>query len=200
MRRLIFFVLVEIFFLSGCVNLGPRVDVPSTTYTLDAQIPSPKKWGATSKILLVNPGQAAPGFKTDKIAYQQQDYVLKYYALHRWLAPPVSLIGSALAQNLSNTGAFKAVFDNPLYTGEVDAVISLALIRLQQDFSGDKSQVHLTLQCVIANPVTHKLLASRVFDQVVSAAPNPDGAAQAANLALAKLMPSLVDFVVQTVH
>lgn len=186
-------------FLSACVNLGTTKNPDIQSYTLNYVQQSQAKTSAQTgkKVLMLGLGQAAPGFRSEKMVYQQGDYQLKHYALHRWVASPVSLITPIFSDALSASNVFKAVVNAPLFAGKVDVQVNVELLALEQIFHGNTSVERLALQVVIVDMRRNQLIATRRFETAVPAEPNPEAGVAAANQALAELIPQMVNFVVK---
>ena len=185
--------------IAACVSLSPVRQQNIQTYTLNYSAAWSPRFKATPKTLIVGVGQAAPALRSEKMWYQQDPYELKYYALHRWITPPASLITPLFAKALSETGAFKAVVSTPLYVGKADAQIEVALLTLQQNFTENTSEEQLIVQVIIIDAKQHQLIAAKRFEAKVPAAPTPEGGVIAANAALKQLMPQMIAFVMKRV-
>ncbi len=184
--------------LVGCMNFAPTSHQDTQTYTLgeNLMVP-PKHYEAKPVTVMVNFGQALPGLQTDRMAYEKNgDFQLRYYAYHRWVAPPVTLLTTSITNALAQTDAYKAVVNAPMYVGKVDYQVGVQLLALQQNFSSDTaSQEKLSLQIVVIDARNNQIVAAKRFEQVVEAAPNAEGGVAAANQALAQLMPNVVQFI-----
>lgn len=187
--------------LIACIHIGAPVSEPAQNYTLVNLSSAPVHAPYTGKVVAVGSGEALPRVRSSSMLYQQKDFQLKEYALHRWLVPPVSMMAPIIASELDRTGAFKAVVSAPSYAGMPNYQISVVLERLQQNFvSQQKSTEQLVLQLILVNMKTNQVLAAKTFSAEVDAAPDAPGGVLAANQALAQLMPGMIQFIVQTLR
>jgi ABC-type uncharacterized transport system auxiliary subunit len=193
--------------VSACINLGPSHEINTKLYTLSVDSSAVAHAVPTGKTLRINVGEAAPSIHGNAMLYQQNDYQLKEYALHRWSTPPVAMIVEAFENQLTATHAFAAVVRAPMYAGLVDYQIGIELQKLQQNFvstPGAKndgcSQEELAVKLIIIDMKKNKVIASQLFSQSVVAGPNAPSGVGAANQALKKLMPQMVQFVLDSTH
>lgn len=190
-------------FLCSCINFMPARHVDMKSYTLSATpVKDVTHYAYKPLVVMINFGQATPGFQGDRMIYLQTgDNQLKYYAYHRWVLPPVTLITSALATALSNTGAYKAVMNAPSYVGNIDYQVSAQLLSLQQSFVGSsQSQEKLALQIAVIDAKTNYIVATKRFEEIAEAMPNAEGGVMAANQALTKMMPAIIQFIYSSIE
>ena len=186
--------------LSACINLGSSHGVNTKLYTLSVDSPVVAHVAPTGKTVRISVGQTAPSIHGNAMLYQQNDYQLKEYALHQWSTPPVAMITEAFENQLSATDAFAAVVRAPMYAGLVDYQIGIELQKLQQNFIVNSSQEEIALKLIIIDMKKNKVIAAQLFSQSVVAEPNAPGGVVAANQALTKLMPQMIQFVLDTIH
>jgi ABC-type uncharacterized transport system auxiliary subunit len=188
-------------FLSACVNLGPapKEHVESYVLAVPADTTPSQKLPLRQITVQVGLGQAAIGYRRDGMAYQDKANQINYFAYHRWLSPPVMMITNEIAKTLNQAGVYQAVVAAPLYAGNVTYQIGVQLLALKQDFSDNNthSQEQLSLQVVVVRVSDNKTMAAKTFETNEEAAPTPEGGVIAANHALAKLMPSISQFVLK---
>jgi len=92
------------------VNLGPQQQAPkSQTYTLEYPPPAPSPGPPLSYILRVEPIEAIPFYRTDKIVYRETPFRREAYRYHKWQAPPGEMITYLLLRDLRAAGIFSAV-------------------------------------------------------------------------------------------
>jgi ABC-type uncharacterized transport system auxiliary subunit len=187
--------------LTACIRFGSSEREGMQDYTLSNPEKILPQSTYTGKVVMVHAGTSFPGMRDTGIVYTQQDLQLKKYALHHWIAPPATIIAPIFAGQLESTGSFKAVVTAPTYAGKADYQIYLVLQKLQQDFlSAKKAKETLVLQLILIHMQTNQVLAAKVFQASTDAAPDASGSVVAANQALAQLMPSMIEFVVHTLH
>ncbi|MCD6047724.1 MAG: hypothetical protein K0S08_1371 [Gammaproteobacteria bacterium] len=187
--------------LTACVNLGPAPKEHIESYVLtvpDAAMPA-QKLPMRQITVQVGLGQAVVGYRSEGMAYQDKANQVNYFAYHRWLSPPVTMITTEIAKALNQTGAYQAVVAAPLYAGNVTYQIGVQLLALKQDFSDNNthSQERLSLQVVVVRVSDNKTMAAKTFETNEEAAPTPEGGVVAANQALARLIPSIMQFVLK---
>lgn len=78
----------------------------------------------------------------------------------------------------------------------VDLRLDINLIRLQQEFFQQPSQVRVTLRAKLIDVASSHILSTQLFE-AVEPAPSEDaaGGVQAANLAVARLLREVTEFV-----
>jgi cholesterol transport system auxiliary component len=164
--------------LGGCsaASLLPKPPAPAARYTLDdgaMQAPSAAAAGAAPRpgapVLLVVQTTAAPGFDGTRMVYLRRPQQLESFAFHEWVEPPARLLAPLLLRHLQGTGAFRAVLLAPTV-----AVASLRLetelIRLQQDFTVQPSQLRLTLRAVLLDSARREVVFAQTFDESLATA------------------------------
>jgi cholesterol transport system auxiliary component len=184
--------------LSGC--LGPISTQEVKIYTLKAlrnlTIPTASR---SQKTLLVTTPIANPGFYSNKMAYEQIPYRLRYFSQHRWVASPAQMILPVLADYVRSAGYFKAVLVAP-FSGNSDYRLDTHLIALQQEFIQPISKVRLVLQVTVINNVSNQVIAWHRFEQLIPTQSNdPYSGVLAANAALSKVAQQISQFVIRSV-
>ena len=159
--------------LGGCsASLLPKPPAPAARYTLDegdapgeaAAAPPPP--GAP--VLLVAQPLAAAGFESAQMIYLRSAQRLESFAFHEWAEPPARMLAPRLLRALQATGAFRAVLMAPT-AAVADLRLETELVRLQQDFTVQPSQVRLTLRAVLLDSKTRRVVGSQTFDGAVAA-------------------------------
>lgn len=156
--------------LTACSVLSPIKTPQIHTYTLtsyDASAISQRHQG----VLLVSTPTAAPGYQSTSMIYTLRPYELKSFAQNRWTAPPADLLAPIVLQNLQASGCFQAVVATP-FIGDTDFKLDTQLLRLQQEFRGETSQIHMMLQFTLSNSVTHEVVMDRRIEAVVPTTAN----------------------------
>lgn len=152
------------------------------------------------KTLLVAMPLANPGYETSNMIYESIPYNLRYFASHRWVAPPAQMIMPILADTIRATGYFKVVATVP-FSGVSDYRLVTHLVKLQQEFIQPTSQVRLVMQVAVINSATNAVIASRRFKTLVAAQSNdPYSGVLATNKALNTMASQIAIFVKQTVR
>lgn len=186
--------LVAVVALAGC-TLPQDNSPPPQAYLLDGSGYAPPAARRNSgKTLLVAAPKAAPGFDSNQIAYIKEPLKLDYYSNNVWSDTPAKMLLPILVRAFEGTGAFKAVISPPAPT-LADMRVDVDVIRLQQEFMTQPSQVRLTARIKVLNMRNGQVLATQVFE-ALAPAPSEDayGAARAANAAVQKLLGDLIPF------
>jgi cholesterol transport system auxiliary component len=196
--------------LSGCSNLLPKPTAAPARHVLDAgQQPALAAPGASpalpaspdspdSPVLTVTAPRAAPGHESRRMVYVKQPGQLQAFAFHEWAEPPAQLLAPLLVQALLDQGGFRAVLQAPTAAGG-GWLLETELLRLQQDFSTEPSQVRLSLRAVLLDGSTRQVLAQRTFDaQVAAARGDPVAGVQASQLAAQQVLKALAVFCADT--
>lgn len=189
--------------LGGCGALKPVSTPPPAFYALDsarseatAPVVKSRRWrdGNPAPTLIVNPPHAAAGFDSKRIIYVREPHQLEYFAHSEWVDTPARMIVPLIVAAVENSGAFRAVVLTPsAATG--DLRLDTEIMRLQQDFSRQPSQVRFTLRAYIVDNTTRQVLAQGEFDATVPAAgDDPRSGVRAANRAVHEVLESLAGF------
>jgi cholesterol transport system auxiliary component len=184
--------------LGACSALHPVPPAPANFYTLDsgnsiALAPAP----AGAATLIVNPPHAAAGYDSSRILYVRSGHKLEYFANSQWVDPPARMLAPLLVAALAGSGAFRAVVLTPSAAAG-DLRLDVEIVRLQQDFSAQPSNVRFTLRAYLVDDRSRAVLAWREFDaSVPSVSEDPYGGVQAANLAVQKVLADVATFCVE---
>jgi cholesterol transport system auxiliary component len=182
---------------AGCSTLLPKAAPPPAFYALgDGTAALPRLAPASAarsagRTLSVSPLTAAPGFDSARMVYLQQPHQLAHYAQSEWVDTPAHMLAPLVVAALVDGGAFAAVVAGPSGAA-ADLRLDLALLRLQHDFTGERSHVRLTLRATLVDTATRRVREQRTIDEAVDA-PREDayGGVLAANLAVARALTRL---------
>ena len=160
-------------------------------YVLQAQAAPPQADSPGSRVLMIAQVRAEAGYDTRQIAYSDVPFTLNYYSRSEWADEPARLITPLLATVIAQTSAYRAVLTQPTPV-LADRRLDVELLRLQQDFLTQPSQLQLSLRASLSDAGSNSLIASRLFE-VSEPAPSEDayGGVQAANQALSKVLGEL---------
>lgn len=186
--------------LSACSLLTPKATAPPSFYALDFVAPAtapsaPAVTPAGLLTLIVNPVRAASGFDSQRIIYLREPHKMEYFARSEWVDTPARMLGPLLVSALSQNGGFQAVV---MASGSASADLRLdtEIVRLQQEFFSNPSQVRLTLRAYLVDEKTRRVVAWQEFDQRVDAtADNAQAGVVAANRAVHAVVNELAQFV-----
>lgn len=183
-------IIILMVLLSGC-SLGPVKSTPVSSYTLTAGEQTPQPTRHSKQVLLIATPTAASGYQSADMIYTLDRYELKSFAKHRWVAPPADMLQPLLLQSLQNSGCFGAVVAPP-FSGSADLVLDTKILTLQQEFSGNTSQVTLALQTTLSDSTTHKVVLNQQLQTTVSVSVNtPYAGVIAANQATQQLLQEI---------
>lgn len=170
---------------------------PEQTYLLDIPLPTIPPANPTGKTLLVSMPQAAPGFDTPAQVYIRTPSRLEYYSKSQWVASPARMLLPLLISRLEATGQFKAILSavtsSPIIS---EWRLDTEIIRLQQEFLTEPSQVRLVLRAQLLDLVARQVLATQTFE-ITKSAPSQDaeGGLLATNQVVAQLLKKIAEWV-----
>ncbi|MBC7715316.1 MAG: membrane integrity-associated transporter subunit PqiC [Pseudorhodobacter sp.] len=214
-------IFVMAFVLAGCGSLLPSPPPTPSFYRLGSVGPAlrDQPLSAIGPTLLVHPMRAASGFDSTHIVYSRSPSQLEHFARSEWADTPARMLAPWLVEVLiaelvgsegkggSGSSGSSGSSGNSGGSGGVGAVLlapssalndyslDTDLIRLQQDFSVQPSQVRLTLRVSLIQTSTRRVLGVREFDaSQPSATDDPRGGVQAAQAAAARVLQEVAQF------
>jgi cholesterol transport system auxiliary component len=186
--------------LGGCsaASLLPKPPAQAARYTLDdgaMQASSAAASGAAPRpgapVLLVAQTTAAAGFDGTRMVYQRRPQQLESFAFHEWVEPPARMLAPLLLRHLQGTGVFRAVLLAPT-VAVATLRLETELIRLQQDFTAQPSQLRLTLRAVLVEVATRQVLLAQTFDEsTATSADDPVAGVAAAQILTQRVLAAL---------
>lgn len=181
--------------LAGCSALQPVKQEPVSTFALEAVLDRPGAVPAhDAPNLVIAPTRAWPGFDSPRMVYVRTPHELEYFARNQWVDTPARMLTPLLTQAAESSGAFGAV--SATGSGVIAPLrLESEIVRLQQEFMGVPSRVHLTLRVQVIDVAARKVLATREFD-VAEKAPSEDpyGGVVAANRAVSRVLGEVREF------
>ena len=160
---------------TACSSWLPPPSLPPALYTLDAAAaaeaaPAAPRRGPT---LIVNRPQAAAGFDTPALLYQREPQRLERFAHSEWVDTPARMLAPLIVEALGRSGEVGGGFG--AVTGAASAAVGewrldTQIVRLQHDFGPLPSRVRFTLRATLLDEATHRVLATREFDETVASA------------------------------
>ena len=188
MKKLL--LLFSLILLSACQPVGlPAVN----TFTFQPQYLTTHV-ATINKVLFVATPTAAPGFKTNKIAYSERAFQIKYFTRNEWIDPPAQMLLPVLAEALQRSHRFKSVVIEP-FTGNADLRLDTQILQLIQQFNGPHSSNFLVvIRGQLLDLHSGRVLASRIFSYSQPVGHKIYDAIIAANLALSKILDSMTHF------
>lgn len=188
--------LAPILLLTACTGLSAPKVANQNIYVLEAGPAIPASPVKRDMVLAISVPRALPGFDTPQMAYVQRSYELNYFVTSRWADTPSRMLEPLIAQAMVQTESFRAVMP---VSGEIpaDVRLDIQLVRLQQDFKTQPSRVQLTLRAQLVDVRGKRLLASKQFDEVETAAgEDAYGGVTATNRLLQRALGALAEFTV----
>lgn len=191
------FLMLCLALLTGCGGLLPKPAPAPARFTLDGAraASAARAVAADAPVLVVAVPRAAPGFDSPQMVYLRRPQELQAYAFHVWVDTPAQMLAPLLVRALQDSGAFRAVLQAP---SAASAALRLEtdLLRLQQDFGTQPSQLRLTLRAVLIDSTTRQTIAWREFDTSVPAgSDDAPGGVAAAQAATQQVLAALARFV-----
>ena len=185
------------FALSSCsLPLGPqRTQQTTRSYVLQAPAESmPQPANPNGPVLLVSPILSAAGFDTSRMAYMRTPHEIEYFASHRWVDSPASMLDPLLVQTAEQTGLFRSVVGSGSGV-KADLRLDSRLIHLQQVCRLNPSQLQLALRVTLVKVSSARAVASRTLSvsEPIDAR-SPYAGVEAANRAVARLLLQLQEF------
>lgn len=179
--------------LGACSALPSPPEAPST-YVLEPQMGGVQRRPAGNLVIAVGTPRAYSGFDTAQMAYVRRAHEIEYFTKSRWADAPPRMLAPLIGQALDRAGGFRAVVRAP-GGASADLRLDVEIVRLQQDFTVQPSQVRFSLHAQLVDTGSRRVLATRDFDEV-EYAPSEDayGGVIAANRALERLLGRLVGF------
>lgn len=179
--------------LAGCALFKEKTPEVKT-YTLSPAQMSSHTQGKNGSLLISTP-VASPGYDTAHMVYVKRPYQLQNFTENAWVAPPAQLLLPLLEQSFKNRGCFRTVSTAP-FAGEANYMLNTQLLKLQQVFYENYSEVQLVMDATLIDNLSHESMAHRRFTATVAASQNaPYAGVVAANQAAARVLRQIVDFV-----
>jgi len=194
--------LALVFALGSCsLPLGPQRATQTTrTYVLQAPADSmPKVANPNGPVLLISPILSAAGFDTSDMAYMRNPHEIEYFAQHRWVDAPASMLDPLLVQAAEQSGLFRSVVGSGSGV-KADLRLDSRLIHLQQVCRLNPSQLQLALRVTLVKVSSARAIASRTLSvSEPIEARSPYAGVEAANRAVARLLSDLQGFLAEQV-
>lgn len=181
--------------VGGCSVLPPAPP-PDSVYLLEAASLQPVASAKRDITLAVSTPRARAGYDTSRMIWVRQAHGLEAYARNRWADAPARMLAPLIVQALNQSGTFRAVV--PSASGIAAGLrLDTEVVRLQQDFTVQPSELRLTLGAQLIDSATHRVIATAEFDEIEKCeSEDAYGGVQAANRALQRLLARLADFCV----
>lgn len=184
--------------LTACTgNLPRRPDAPAI-YLLEGTGSGTPRLVADGPTLAVSAVRAAAGFHGADMIYIEHAHQLQAFARHRWADSPARMVEPLLVAAAENSGLFRSVAE-PGSHARSELRLDTELLRLQQQFHADRSEVELALRAILIDNRNGRVLASQVFRVLEPAQEaGPYGGVRAANRAVDLLATELQAFMARS--
>lgn len=185
--------LMLLFALSGCVNIGDQHDSPTVVYYVlsDAApantTPVDREDKATMRVL----DTTSSGFyDTDQLVFSRGPGTRSQYQFARWTEQPGKRFADLMRARLDRQGAWKVSDAGGHVRGDV--LLDTELVEFYHDAASEPGQFRLVLRAELVDLKKRSLLGRHVFEQQVPLTTyDAAGAARASNLAVARVLDDL---------
>ena len=126
--------------------------------------------------------------------------MLEHYSNSQWVDTPARMLLPLLVLRLESTGKFSAVLSAATSPVAGELRLDTEIIRLQQEFLSEPSQVRLILRAQLLDMVAREVVVTQLFE-IVKDTPseNAQGGVVATNDAVAQVLDELTAFMVKQV-
>ncbi len=181
--------------LSGCA-LSRGTDEPMRSYVLERveggePLGTDRSRPSNLPSLLVSLPQPAPGYESQRMAYEQVPHELRYFATSQWVDSPARMLAPLIIHALESTAEWGAVIQLPSVL-RGDYRLDLSQVALVQEFTQQPSQMRLALRAQLVTVFDSRVIGTRSFI-FYEVAPSEDayGGVQAAQKVVGKLLVEL---------
>ncbi|MEO8325799.1 MAG: ABC-type transport auxiliary lipoprotein family protein [Nitrospirota bacterium] len=192
------FLLTAIFFLtalSACA-LFRGTDEPMRSYVLEMgeggeARASDEFRPSNLPSLLVSLPQPAPGYESQRMAYEKVPHELRFFATSQWVDSPARMLAPLITNALETSAEWGAVIQLPSVL-RGDYHLDLSQVVLVQEFTQQPSHIRLALRAQLVTVFDPRVIGTRKFE-FREPAPSEDayGGVQAAQKATGSLLVEL---------
>ncbi|HSJ79795.1 MAG TPA: ABC-type transport auxiliary lipoprotein family protein [Thiobacillus sp.] len=179
--------------LTGCVNLGEKTKIPAVAYyVLNDPVPptDPAPLRADAQTLLVLDTTTGSFYDTDQLVFSRSAGTRGQYQFARWTERPGKRFADLMRTRLDRQGAWNVSAAGGYMRG--DMLLDTKLVEFYHDAASEPGQMRLVLRAELVDLKQRTLLGRRVFEQQVPLTTyDAAGAAQAANLAVSRVLDEL---------
>ncbi|GJL67314.1 MAG: hypothetical protein NPIRA05_22850 [Nitrospirales bacterium] len=203
----VFFLIAALFFLtafSAC-TLFRGTDEPMRSYVLEMEKGGEARVSdgfrsSNLPSLLVSLPQPAPGYESQRMAYEQVPHELRFFATSQWVDSPASMLAPLITNALETGTEWGAVIQLPSVL-RGDYRLDLFQVVLVQEFTQQSSQIRLALRAQLVTVFDPRVIGTRSFE-FHEAAPSEDayGGVQAAQKAVETLLVELKHWLQGCLH
>ncbi|HNP28642.1 MAG TPA: ABC-type transport auxiliary lipoprotein family protein [Nitrospirales bacterium] len=200
------FLLAAIFLtsLSACA-FSRGTDEPMRSYLLEIREGREARGTDRSRpsnlpSLLVSLPQPAPGYESQRMAYEQVPYELRYFATSQWVDSPARMLAPLITNALEHSAEWGAVIQLPSGL-RGDYRLDLSQVALVQEFTQQPSQIRLALRAQLVTVFDPRVIGTRSFEFREDAlTEDAYGGVQAAQKAVGKLLVELQHWLQGCLH
>ena len=179
--------------LTGCINLGEKTKIPAVVYyVLNDPVPAtdPAPLRADAQTLLVLDTTTGSFYDTDQLVFSSSAGTRGQYQFARWTERPGKRFADLMRTRLDRQGAWNVSAAGGYVRG--DMLLDTELVEFYHDAASEPGQMRLVLRAELVDLKRRALLGRRVFEQQVPLTTyDAAGAAQAANLAVSRVLDAL---------
>ena len=179
--------------LTGCVNFGEKTKIPAVVYyVLNDPVPAtdPAPLRADAQTLLVLDTTTGSFYDTDQLVFSSSAGTRGQYQFARWTERPGKRFADLMRTRLDRQGAWNVSAAGGYVRG--DMLLDTELVEFYHDAASEPGQMRLVLRAELVDLKQRALLGRRMFEQQVPLTTyDAAGAAQAANLAVSRVLDAL---------
>lgn len=112
--------------------------------------------------LLVSLPQPAPGFESQRMAYEQMPHELQYFAISQWVDSPASMLAPLITNALKTSAEWGSVIQLPSVL-RGDYRLDLSQVVLVQEFTKQPSQIRLALRAQLVTVLNPRVIGTQNF-------------------------------------
>jgi cholesterol transport system auxiliary component len=179
--------------LAGCSVFQPVKSGNISSYALEAQFDTVVQ-GSSELTLLVSTPTAQPGFDSTRMVYIKKQHEIDFFAQNKWVDTPARMLAPLMVKALESSAKYRAVVTSRSSV-TADIRLDTEIIRLQQEFFTQPSQLRMTVRAQLVDIQGKRVLATREFDVTeVASSDDPYGGVIAANRAVKTILLKLAEF------
>ncbi|HQS80816.1 MAG TPA: ABC-type transport auxiliary lipoprotein family protein [Thiobacillus sp.] len=179
--------------LTGCINLGEKTKIPAVVYyVLNDPVPAtdPAPLRADAQTLLVLDTTTGSFYDTDQLVFSSSAGTRGQYQFARWTERPGKRFADLMRTRLDRQGAWNVSAAGGYVRG--DMLLDTELVEFYHDAASEPGQMRLVLRAELVDLKQRALLGRRMLEQQVPLTTyDAAGAAQAANLAVSRVLDAL---------
>ena len=150
--------------------------------------------------LLVSLPQPAPGFESQRMAYEQVPHELRYFATSQWVDSPARMLAPLITTTLEAGKEWDSVVQLPSVV-RGDYRLDISQVALVQQFTQQPSRIRLTLRAQLMTVFDPRVIGTRSFE-FREEAPSEEayGGVEAAHKAVGRFLVELKQWLHNTLQ